>query len=268
MRTYIGRTNYNGGLFTVSKRFSRGLTVNANYTYSKSLDTGLSNQNSAGFYQNSFFPDVQYGPSIFDRRHVVNANFIYELPAGKGHKLSFNNGLDRVLGGWFVAGIVTAWSGVPLIVSDTSGGQTWGNATVLGGASGAIETSAVSTGLNAPISGAGYNFFGNNKADIVNFRPVLLSSDGRDGRSTPIYGLPYKNIDMSVSKDTHISERITTKFAADFFNLFNHPNFANPSQANLNITNPNTFGTINTTFLPPNRVNSARWIQLSIRVEF
>jgi hypothetical protein len=268
MRTYIGRTNYNGALLTVSKRFSHGLQFDANYTFSKALDTGISNQNNAGFYQNSFYPNVQYGPSPFDRRHVLNMNFFYELPMGKDHRLGFHNGFDRALSGWYVAGIVTAWSGVPLIISDTSGGQTWGNATVLGGGSGAIQTGSVSTGMYAPISGTGFNFFANNKADITNFRPVLLSSDGRDGRANPITGLPYKNIDASVSKETQINERIKTKFAADFFNFFNHVNFANPSAANLNITNPNTFGTINSSFLPPNRVNSARWIQLSIRVEF
>jgi hypothetical protein len=252
----------------VSKRFSQGLQFDANYTFSKSLDTGLLNQNNAGFYQNSFFPDVQYGRSPFDRAHVLNLNFVYELPIGKGHRVGFHNGFDRLLSGWFVAGIVTAWSGVPLIVSDTSGGQTWGNATILGGGSGAIQTASVDTGLNAPITGTGYNFFSGNRADITKFRPVLLSSDGRDGRSTPITGLPFRNADMSVSKETQITERISTKFAADFFNLFNHPNFANPTAANLNITNPNTFGTINASFVPPNRVNSARWIQLSIRVSF
>jgi hypothetical protein len=268
MRTYIGRTNYNAGLLTVSKRLSHGLQFDANYTFSKALDTGISNQNNAGFYQNSFHPDVQYGPSPFDRRHVLNLNFVYELPAGKGHRLSFHNGFDRALNGWYLAGIVTAWTGVPLIISDTSGGQTWGNATILGGGSGAIQTGSVSTGLFAPISGTGFNFFSNNKADITNFRPVLLSSDGRDGRANPITGLPYKNIDASVSKETQITERIRTKFAADFFNFFNHANFSNPSAANLNITNPNTFGTVNSSYLPPNRVNSARWIQLSVRVEF
>ena len=64
---------------------------------------------------------------------------------------------------------------------------------------------------------------------------------------------------------TQITERVNTKFAADFFNVLNHPNFNNPG---LNITNPNTFGTINSSYTPPNRQNSARWIQLSIRVEF
>jgi hypothetical protein len=173
-----------------------------------------------------------------------------------------------VIGGWYVSGIATAWSGVPLIVSDSSGSQTWGDATSLGPASGAIQTADVSTGLNAPITGTGYNFFTTGKNAITSFRPVLISADTRSGRANPIRGLPFKNLDLSVSKDTHITERLNVKFAADFFNVFNHPNFANPTQANLNLTNPNTFGTINSSYTPPNRTNSARWIQLSIRVEF
>lgn len=268
MRTYIGTTSYNGALLTVAKRLSRGLVFNANYTFSKALDNGVFNQNNAGFYQNSFYPGVEYGRSPFDRKHVLNLTWIYELPAGKNHLMRFNNGFDRILSGWYLSGIATMWSGVPLIVSDSSGSQTWGDATILGGASGAIQTGTVSTGLNAPISGTGYNFFAKNKADIINFRPVLLSSDGRSGRANPITGLPYKNLDISISKDTKITERLNSKFAADFFNFFNHPNFANPTQANLNITNPNTFGTINSSYTPPNRTNSARWIQLSIRLEF
>jgi hypothetical protein len=268
MRTYIGSTNYNGLLLTVARRLSHGLLINANYTFSKALDNGLLNQNNAGFYQNSFYPGVEYGPSVFDRRHVFNLNWVYELPAGRGHRLSLGKGFDRVVGGWFVSGIATMWSGVPLIVSDSSGSQTWGDATTLGPASGAIQTAPVSTGLNAPIAGTGYDLFASGKSAIANFRPVLISADGRSGRSNPIYGLPYKNLDLSLSKDTRVTERLNCKFAADFFNALNHPDFANPSQANLNLTNPNTFGTINSTFTPPNRTNSARWIQLSIRLEF
>ena len=268
MRTYIGSTNYNGALLSVAKRLSRGLQINANYTFSKAMDNGLLNQNNAGFYQNSFSPGVEYGPSIFDRRNVFNLNWVYDLPVGKGHLVRLPGGFDRILSGWYTSGIATAWSGVPLIVSDSSASQTWGNATALGPASGAIQTGAVSTGMNAPISGTGYNFFGNNKADIVNFRPVQISTDGRSGRGNPIYGLPYRNVDIGVGKITRITERVNAKFAADLFNVLNHPNFANPSQANLNITNPNTFGTINSSYIPPNRTNSARWIQLSIRLEF
>ena len=126
----------------------------------------------------------------------------------------------------------------------------------------------MTTGLNAPIAGTGYNFFSNGRDAISNFRPVLLSADTRSGRANPIRGLPYNNMDISISKDTKITERLMARFAADMFNVLNKVNLANPSQANLNITNPNTFGTINASYTPPNRTNSARWIQFSVRVEF
>ncbi len=268
MRTYIGSTNYNGLLVTMAKRLSRGLLVNANYTFSRAFDNGLLNQNNAGFYHNSFYPGVEYGPSVYDRSHVANLNWVYQLPAGKGHKVTLGHGFDRLVGGWFFSGIATAYSGLPLVISDSASAQTWGGATLLGPTSGAITTGAISTGLNPPAAGTGYNLFSNGRNDVSSFRPVLLSADGRSGRANPIRGLPYENVDISISKDTRINEKLTTRFAADMFNVLNKVNFNNPSQANLNITNPNTFGTINSSFTPANRTNSARWIQLSIRVEF
>lgn len=269
MRTYIGSTNYNGLLVTAAKRMSKGLLVNANYTFSRAFDNGLLNQNNAGFYHNSFYPGTEYGPSVFDRSHVFNLNWVYELPVGKGHRISMPGGFDRVLSGWFVSGIATAFSGLPLVIADGAGAQSWGGGLQgLGPTTGAIPTGTIETGLNAPISGTGFNFFKNGKDAVSSFRPVLLSADERTGRANPIRGLPYRNLDISISKDTRITERVTTRFAADMFNVLNYVNYANPTQANLNITNPNTFGTVNASFIPPNRTNSARWIQLSIRVEF
>ena len=268
MRTYIGQTDYNGLLVSAAKRLSKGLLINANYTFSRAMDNGLLNQNNAGFYHNSFYPDNERGPSVFDRSHVFNLNWVYELPMGKGHRFNLGHGFDRVVSGWYVSGIATAFSGLPLVISDSAGGQTWGGATALGPTTGAIPTAAISTGLNPPITGTGFNFFSNGRDAASSFRPVLLSADERTGRSNPVRGLPYKNVDISISKDTRINERFTTRFAADMFNLLNYVNYNNPSQANLNITNPNTFGTINSSFIPPNRTNSARWIQLSVRVEF
>lgn len=267
MRTYVGATNYNGLLVTVAKRLSHGLQVNANYTWSKSLDDDLQWQNNASFYPNSFYTGAEYGPSIFDRKHVFNLNWVYDLPAGKGHRFSAGP-LNRVIGGWYLSGIATMWSGVPLIVLDSQGSQSWGDAPILGSASGAIPTGSVSTGKNPPASGTGFNLFSNGTAAITGFRPMLLSADTQSGRSMPFRGLPYKNIDFSVGKNTDITERLRARFSADFFNAFNHPNFANPSQSNLSLSNPNTFGLINQTYTPPNRTNSARWIQFMIRLEF
>jgi hypothetical protein len=268
MRTYIGSTNYNGLLLTAAKRLSKGLVVNANYTFSRAMDNGLLNQNNAGFYHNSFYPSTEYGPSVFDRSHVFNLNWIYNLPVGKGHLIRLPGAFDRVLSGWYVSGIATAWSGVPLIVSDSAGAQTWGGATQLGPASGAIQTGPITTGLNAPVTGTGFNFFPDRTQALAAFRPVQLSADGRSGRANPIRGLPYKNLDISISKDTYVTEKLFFRISADMFNALNYVNFANPTQANLNINNPNTFGTVNASFIAPNRTNSARWIQLAIRVEF
>jgi hypothetical protein len=267
MRTYIGSTNYNGLLLTVAKRMSKGLLVNANYTFSRAFDNGLLNQNNAGFYHNSFYPGTEYGPSVFDRTHVFNLNWVYELPAGKGHRFNVR-GLDRVLGGWYVSGIATAFSGLPLVISDSAGAQSWGGATALGPTTGAIPTAPVETSLSAPITGTGFNLFKDGRNAINSFRPIMLSADERTGRANPIRGLPYKNLDLSIGKVTQITEKLHARFAADLFNAFNYVNYANPTQANLNITNPNTFGTVNASFIPPNRTNSARWIQLSIRLEF
>ena len=121
---------------------------------------------------------------------------------------------------------------------------------------------------NPPIAGTGFNLFANGRDAASSFRPVLLSADGRSGRSNPIRGLPYKNLDLSIGKNTRITERFSSRIAFDMFNIMNYVNYANPTQANLNITNPNTFGTVNASFIPPNRTNSARWIQMSFRVEF
>jgi len=76
---------------TITKQTKSGLTVRANYTLSNALDDYLSNQNNAGFYSNSFHPGVEYGPSSYDRKHVFNAYYTYELPLGPGHAIHTGN---------------------------------------------------------------------------------------------------------------------------------------------------------------------------------
>lgn len=277
MRTYIGETNYNGLLLNVNKRLSRGLQVSANYTYSKSLDDDLQWQNNASFYPNSFHPGAEYGPSLYNRKHVFTAYYVYDLPAGQGHMLSTHNWFDRVIGGWYTSGIITMFSGQPQWVAE--GSQVWGDAIILGSNSDLIGTNGVpSTGLNSNVAGSGgvgtnaalktgsgLNLFSNPQAVFSSFRPVLLSQDTTDGRGNPFWGLPFRNFDVSLGKTTKITEKINTRFSADFFNILNHPNFANPS---LSYTNPAAFGVITGTFQPPNRTNSARWIELGLRVQF
>jgi hypothetical protein len=283
MRTYIGQSNYSAGILTLTKRATHGLTLSANYTYSKALDDYLSNQNNAGFYSNSFHPGVEYGPStLYDRKHVFNAYYIYELPFGAGHKLRGGRLLDRVIGGWNTAGVVTAWSGLPLTVTQSA--QVFGGATstitantamvptgslastgITSGSAGCTLTGVGSVGTTAAATGTGLNIFSDPCAVYGSFRYIQLTSDTRTGRANPLRGLPFYNMDMRLGKDTRISERKMLLFSADFFNVFNHHNFTTP---NLAYTSPTNFGVITSTYTPPNRTNSARWIELGLRFEF
>ncbi len=277
LRTYIGESNYQAGIVTLTKRTSRGLTVIGNYTYSKALDDGLSNQNNAGFYGNSFHPGVDYGPSSYDRHHVFNVEYVYDIPAGQGHRFSAGRIGDKIIGGWYTSGIVTLLSGVPVTV--TQGAPAFGGGLILSPSTAAIPTGPITgVGLNQGVvgtttgttaggkTGTGMNLFSNPDAVFKQFRFVNLSSDTRTGKANPIYGLPFRNMDMSFGKMTQIGERLNMRFSADFFNIFNHANFNNP--ASLSLQNQQGFGVITTTNTPPNRTNSARWIELGLRLEF
>lgn len=287
MRTYIGYANYNAGILTLSKRLSRGFTISGNYTYAKALDDGMSNQNNAGFFSNSYNTAVQYGPSSYDRRHVINAYYQYDLPAGRGHLIHGGKVVDSIIGGWYTSGIFSAWSGVPVKV--TEGSQVWGGGTsIIGATDYMVPTGALpSTGLNHNVSnattcsdslyngvvganvggasGTNLNIFSNPGAAYCDFNYVQLSTSGRTGSANPMYGLPFWNFDMRLGKTTTVKEKIKVGFSADFFNIFNHENFANPTTT---FSSPATFGVITSTYTPPNRTNSARWIEMGLRVDF
>jgi hypothetical protein len=281
MRTYIGESNYNGLIVTVRKRTSHGLTAQASYTFSKTLDQNISNQNQAGIYSNSYSPNVDYGPSLFDRKHIFNATYLYELPLGKGHRFGGGSLGDRVLGGWFTSGIFTTFSGLPLIVTESS--QVWGGGTIFGFAVGQIPTvdpgtfgnsthggvagsNGIGTAGDPANKGTGINLFADPATVFGDFRNVRISTDGRTGRSRPLRGLPFWNLDMSLGKKTAITEKVSMSFSADFFNIFNHVNFVDPT---LDISQRASFGVISTQLVPTNRDTSgARWIQLGLRVDF
>lgn len=281
MRTYIGQSNYSAGILTISKRNTHGLTVQANYTYARALDDYLSNQNNAGFYANSFHPGVDYGYTSSDRRHVFNAIYTYDVPLGKGHMIHGGPIVDRIIGGWNTSGILIAWSGLPLTVTQSS--QVWGGATstigvnsfmvpnapvgatgINSGATGCTLAGVGSIGTTAG-TGAKLNIFSDPCAAYANFRYIQLSADTRTGRANPMRALPVRNFDMRIGKDTKIGERSTLGFSADFFNVFNYHNFNTPG---LTYTSPTSFGVITSTYTPPNRTNSARWIALGLRLDF
>jgi hypothetical protein len=113
--------------------------------------------------------------------------------------------------------------------------------------------------------GTGLNYFRDPGAAFLDFRPALLATDKNDGRNNPLRGLGLWNLDMRFGKSTKITEQVRAEFSFDFFNVFNHPNFLDPS---FDVTNPANFGVINTQLIPADRISGARWIQFGFRIDF
>jgi hypothetical protein len=286
MRDSHDHSNYNAFVITLRNNNWHGLVFDMNYTRSKSLDDVGAVQNAAEYHSSSYNFNLDYGPSFFNRPNVFNALYHYELPLGGSHRLSSGNGfVQRIIGGWYTAGILRIESGIPNLVSVS--GQSFGGGDIfgisagmlptvpigsLGGGSvhGGICSAGAGSGGNGPGcagggTGTGLNYFANPAAALADFRPTLLATDTNDGRNSPIPGLPFWNFDMSLGKATTITERVKVTFSADFFNIFNHVNFLDPS---FDTTNPSTFGVINTQLVPADRIQGSRWIQLGLRFDF
>ena len=274
MRSHKDYSNYHALVVTLRNRPWHGVLYDMNYTFSKSLDTVGAVQNSASYYATSFHPGYEYGPSLFDRTHVFNGTFNYDLPFGKGHRLgSRHQAFNKLIGGWYTAGVVRFSSGIPLVVQESS--QVFGGGAIFAFPTGEIplvDPNSINggvhlgvTGSNGVGTGGNINYFKDPSAALKNFRPILLASDTTTGRSRPLRGFWFKNLDLRLGKVTKIRENFGIEYSFDFFNAFNHPTFLDPT---LDTTNLPNFGVVNTQLIPANRNTGSRWIQFGLRVEF
>ncbi|HZB44997.1 MAG TPA: TonB-dependent receptor, partial [Pyrinomonadaceae bacterium] len=117
----VAYSNYNAAQFSLRQRFRNSLTFDFNYTFSHSLDnaSGLQASTAYGtaFITNALLADENYASSDFDVRHIVNANWLVELPFGRGRRF-FGDGnkvANAILGGWQMTGIFRWNSGVPIL---------------------------------------------------------------------------------------------------------------------------------------------------------
>ncbi|MFI5097600.1 MAG: carboxypeptidase regulatory-like domain-containing protein [Candidatus Acidiferrales bacterium] len=255
-------SEYNSLQATVSHRFSHGLHFQAAYTYSKSIDetsTGNTLLTTAINDQTSLADSR--GLSDFDRTHRLVVNYVYNLPFfahAQGWK-------SVVLGRWEVNGITIVQSGAPFTVYDSLGG------TVYGISSGSLNVTASlapgATLQSAQTTGS----IGSRLDHYLNpaaFVPAtIVGIDGSTGfgdlgRNT-FRGPHQQNWDASIGKSWQVRERQSFRFAADFFNVWNHPSFANPAfPSGVDVRFPNSFGAITSTTGTP------RIVQLSIRYSF
>jgi hypothetical protein len=242
-------SNYNGLQVILRKRFTNGLQFNANYTFSKSLDT-LSDVfvSKLGSYP-SDNENVQndYGPADFDVKHRFVASFNYDLPFFKQ---------NRWIGGWSASGIITLQSGTPFSVIDTCGSCDTNQ-------DGIFEDRASYSGQTLIGHGSPANGYLVQSAFSQTVCPPTVNDglwcEGGSSRNAFV-GPGYKNVDFGVAKAFRINERAKLTFAANFFNILNHPSFSNPD-SNLN-DGPGIFGYSQGT------VSLARVTQLALRLDF
>jgi hypothetical protein len=226
-------SHYDALQATVGHRFSRGLYFQGAYTYSKSIDD-VSTASVAFITRVNDQLDARAsrGLSDFDRRHRFVTSAVYELPA-----LTRSSQLVKsVLGGWETSGVIILQSGTPFTVFDPAGGTAYNLASP-------SSTATFGSGFgcgNALSSGSIHSRLANwvNPAAYTSdpFAPLSTggNSDATVYGNTPrncIIGPPQKNVDFTLMKVFKIAEGQNLSFRTDFFNLFNHPSFANPPSA-------------------------------------
>jgi hypothetical protein len=221
---YFG-SSYNAFDLTLRKRFSHGLSLNANYTYAKSLDE-LSDvfraRNAAVSVTDVQNVRYDYGPSDFDIRHRVVVSFNYDLPIFHG---------NRWIGGWTVNSIISWNTGAPIGLFDGStdankDGTRTDRPQFIG--SGSVLKSIVGKEINGQyvyLDPTQYALSTTCLNPSVNNGLWCDSNLGRGAVPGPMFA----NVDFGASKTFKIGERMGLRFDASFFDLLNHPNFLNPS---------------------------------------
>jgi hypothetical protein len=251
-------SNYNSLQVTVRKQFSHGFTMQAAYTWSKSLTN--SNENSAN-YNDASDTHQQYGPSYFNRPQRFIINYSYELPFG-----NHPGALGRLTNGWSIAGVTTIQNGQALTIEDSNAGTVFG--TSAGYTDSGIARAQMCPGmtysdiashgdiqqrLGGGSGGPGY-------FNPAAFCPAPVIGDGTGfGNSGMgiILGPGQFNFDFSVLKNTRLTENQSLQFRAEFFNIFNHPQFDNPNPNSIpyqpalpNVSAPNFGQIVNTSVNP------------------
>src|SRR5580658_1340678 len=249
-------SNYNSLQVQVNRRFTRGLTFNANYVWSHFLD----DQDSAGWggrggtqvYQNAYNPAANYGSSNFDVRNAVKGSLVYQLPLGKGKRfLNSNPFLDALVGGWQTSATMMVHSGQPFTVLTSSNNSEADNP---GSSASQYPIVIGDPHLSHPTIQNWYN--------VAAFAQPAAGTFGNEGRNS-LVGPDLSEIDFSLGKNFALREGIGLQFRIDGYNVFNHPSFGLPNTG-VAFANgaPTSSSSITSTTIGP------RAFQLNARVSF
>ena len=240
----VSNSNYNGLWFSANKRLAKGLAFNTSYTFSKSLDNnsvGSSNPQAQDYRNLS----AERGLSDFNARHRFVLSGTYVLPFKANGAVA-----SRLVQGWTVSPIVNLQSGSPfspiIAVTDSKGSLE------------AFDRPSIAPGVSLYLpnpSPTGY----------LNPAAFLRQATGFGNAGRNILTSPgFEDIDLSIAKITSIKERASLQFRAEAFNLFNHPNFGQPT----NNLASSAFGQILATRTTRGDLGSSRQLQLGLKLIF
>lgn len=217
----IGSSWYNAFQLSARKRFQNGFSFDLNYTYSHSLDTASGNESSGGItggasvILNPLDLRANKASSDFDVRHLINANYIYELPFGKGRAfLNSNRVVNAILGGWTTTGIFRWNTGLP--VGEPFDGSRW--ATNWNVQSNGVRLREIySSPTNNGVGGLP-NLFSDPTYAYQSFRNAR---PGEPGDRNLLRGPGYITFDAGLYKSIPLTERQKLTFRLEVFNVTN-----------------------------------------------
>ncbi|MGO9269649.1 MAG: carboxypeptidase regulatory-like domain-containing protein [Terriglobia bacterium] len=251
-----GHSRYDSLQVRAETKSSHGLYALVSYTYSKDFDSGmpdgLGSNIGALYYPLPGAAKMDKGLSQIDLRHNFTASAVYDLPFGKGKRWGndWAGAPNAVFGGWEVTVIEHAISGFPLFIYNSNN-------------SSGVNFQWNGLALNRPdrvCNGRLSSWTVNEFFDTSCFQPAASGELGNSDR-TPLSGPPLVNTDFSLIKSVPLSfrEGASLQFRAEFFNLWNHPEFATPT---TDLAAGPLFGVINQS------VNNPRLIQFALKLRF
>jgi hypothetical protein len=295
----IGSSTYNALGVSLERRFSKGVSFQSRYTWSHSINDGSVGGGESSGPENVSCLSCDKGPSVFDVRHNVAVNAVYELPFGPGKAyLNESGALGKVIGGWSLSSIGLWHTGHPLTTKMDLGGNISG---------GAFD------GLSFSYLLPDGNDVTDQRPDLIPGVPVTLPGGGRHGtplinaaafQAPPvdangnfthfgnagnglIRALDSWQVDLALTKKTKLTERVSMEFGVQTFNIFNHVQLGDPGNLTLvydptvpgtHLQVPGDFGLISSTVnFNNNNDNDAspntgtglpRQIQFMVRFEF
>jgi hypothetical protein len=236
---------YDAGYVNVRRRYSHGLSLLANYTYSKNLTNApdfRSPMDEAAIPQNNSDLNAEKGPGC-DVRHRFALSSVYDIPAFRRAEW-----VGMVTQNWHLSTIYQAESGMPFTISVF--GDTANSGTVLG------ENPIRANVTGQPIFGPGTHTAAEwfNPAAFVAPPAYAFGDAGRNS----VYGPPLQSLDFALVRSFNLTERATFQFRAEAFNALNKTNLGTPNR----FVNTPQFGTITMAMSPP------RQLQISARLSF